>query len=139
MSYVLRADVEVEIPPAFLTQALDDDGDGVEDAGLWAAVVGAVDAEVDGFLSRRYPLPLAEVPASLRAGACVLACEKVHGRRGAHGDKNPWTKRAGDFRKFLEALAKGDAALEVGRVQARPPVSIVSEQSGTVPRRRLNG
>jgi len=139
MPYAVRTDIETEIPPAFLVEALDDDADGIEDAGLWDAINAAVDAEIEGYLSRRYPLPLADVPPSLRAGAAALVLEKLHGRRGKSGDKNPATKRAADFRKMLEAIASGDAALEAGKTNARPPVSIISESAGTVPRQRLNG
>ena len=139
MPYALRSDVEIDIPPAFLIQALDDDGDGIEDPGLWDAILAGTDAEIDGFLSRRYPLPLAVSPPALRAGAAVLVCERIHGRRGLHGEKNPFTKRAEDFRKLLESIASGKASLDVGQAPARPPISVIGEQAGTVPRQRLNG
>lgn len=139
MPYVLRPDVETKIPPAFVVQALDDDADGVEDTGAWDALAAAVDAEIDGYLSRRFPLPLSDTPAALRSGACILACEAIHQRRGAYGDKNPFTVHADAFRARLEAIAAGKAELAITQKPARPGISIISESAGTVPRQRLNG
>ena len=35
MAYLTKADLDGLIPPQFLLEALDDDQDGQEDAGLW--------------------------------------------------------------------------------------------------------
>jgi phage gp36-like protein len=139
MPYALRADIEARIPPAHLTEALDDNGDGLEDVGLFAKIAAGVDSEIDGALSQRYALPLASAPAFLRAGACVLTCETLFQRRGIPADQNPFTAAAGKFRAKLEDIASGKSPLEVGTPPARPPISIITEPAGTVPRSRLNG
>ena len=139
MPYVLRADIEAKIPPAQITEALDDDNDGIEDEGLWDKVAAGVDNEIDGFLSQRYALPLATAPAFLRSGACALACETLFQRRGIPAEQNPFTGAAGKFRTKLEAIATGKSLLEIGTPPAKPPISIITEPAGTVPRHRLNG
>jgi phage gp36-like protein len=139
MSYVVRADVEAIIPPQFVTEALDDDGDGMEDEGLFAALAESVDTEIDGQLSRRYSLPLVNPPASLRSGAKSLLCEALYQRRGISADMNPFAKAAADFRAWLREIATGGAQLVVGTAPAKPPISVISESAGTVPRNRLNG
>lgn len=139
MSYVLRADIASRIPPAFIVEALDDDSDGIEDTGLWDQICATIDSEIDGFLSRRYTLPLSDPPASLRSGASSLMCEALYQRRGIASDSNPHTAAAGRFRAWLQDIATGKSALQVSQSPARAPISIISEPAGTVPRRRLNG
>lgn len=139
MHYTDRDDIEANLPPSFLVQALDDDGDGIEDAGAWAKVSAAVDADIDGYLSRRYPLPLPTIPRILRAFATSLALEKLYNRRGMTGDKNPYTTAANTARDHLAAIANGAENLAVGTGPARPSISVISERSGTKPRSRLNG
>lgn len=139
MSYFTRAALEQLIPPAFVVEALDDDSDGVEDAGLWDEVVAGAENEVDSYLERRYALPLATVPAMVTEAAKIFACEILHQRRGQHGDKNPFTKRAAAHRETLEKIATGDITFGPKQAPAKSPVSIISEPAGTVPRGRLNG
>ncbi len=139
MPYVLRADIEAKIPPTSMIEALDDDADGEEDAGLYDKISAGIDSEIDGYLSQRYPLPLASEPAFLRAGACSLMCETLFQRRGTAPDANPFTAAAAKFRTMLAAIAAGKQPLEVGIAPAKPPISIIYETAGTVPRSRLNG
>ena len=46
-AYVARAQIEALVPPAFLLEALDDDNDGNEDAGVFDAIVEGAQQEVD--------------------------------------------------------------------------------------------
>jgi phage gp36-like protein len=137
--YLLRADVESKIPPAQIAEALDDNGDLLEDPGLWAKMLAAVESEIDGALSRRYSLPLSDPPAYLRAGACALACESLFQRRGIPAEGNPFTAQAAAFRSLLGQLASGKQTLQVGTAPTKPPISIIYETSTTTPSRRLNG
>lgn len=141
MSYISQADLSAEIPADFVTQALDDDADGVPDAGVWELVAAAVDRSVDAYLGRRYavPLTMSPLPAVVAQAALVFACELLHQRRGMSGEKNPYTKRADAWRKTLERIASGEESLTVTTAPTRPPVSIISESAGTVPRGTLNG
>jgi phage gp36-like protein len=139
MPYLVRADIESKIPPAQILEALDDDGDGFEDDDLYDKLAAAVDSDIDGYLSQRYNLPLTSAPAFLRSGACALACETLFQRRGISAELNPFSKAADHFRKKLQAIATGDDKLEISIPAAKPPISIITEPAGTVPRSRLNG
>lgn len=137
--YLNRSDVESKIPPSQIIETLDDDGDRLEDAGLWGKLADAVASEIDGPLSQRYSLPLSDPPAYLRAGACALACEILLQRRGLPAEANPFTSQATTFRSLLRDLATGKQPLQVGAAPARPPISIISEPATNTPSRRLNG
>ena len=112
MSYVADTDaLKAVMPPAKITEALDDDRDGVADPEAFAAVAAYVDDAVDGALGQRYTLPLAAVPSLVSAIALTLFAEALYLRAGFSGDQNPFARRADDARAKLEAVAKGDQDL----------------------------
>lgn len=141
--YSTRADLHAIIPPQFITQALDDNGDGVEDEGLYDEVATAADVAIDGYLSGRYTPPYADpVPALVRESAKVFVAESLYQRRGYAADANPYTARAGHLRKQLEAIGNGNGSLggiPTTSTPQRPPVSTVTEPSRTTPSHTLNG
>ena len=82
MPYVDRALVEARIPAPVLTDALDDDGDGIEDTGVFDNIVAAASQEVDGYLAGLYNVPFTGVaPAKVRAAAFAFTCEAIFQRR----------------------------------------------------------
>jgi hypothetical protein len=108
MPYVLLSDLPADIPPDFLTQALDDDGDGVQDPGLWDLIAQQVSDAIDGDIGVRYAVPLVPnlgrypltngfPPVIVNAGR-TLAAEKLYGRRGTADQRNPWASRANAVR-----------------------------------------
>lgn len=137
--YLVRADIEAALPPQFITEALDDDGDRVEDFGLYDKLAAKIQSEIDGELSRRYTLPLSTVPARLRSGAADLLCELLYKRRSIPADQNPHTAAANTFRTWLADVAAAKTPLIPGQAPARPHISIISEPAGTVPSGRING
>lgn len=140
MSYVTQGDLVNLIPADFVTEALDDDGDGIADDGAWDGVADEVSQEIDSYLEQRFALPLTPpYPAVVSQAAKIFACELLFQRRGIHGDKNPWTARAGHQRTALGNIASGKATLKIGSEPVKPSISIISEDAGTVPRNRLNG
>lgn len=112
MSYVTRADIEAEIEPVRLAQMLDDDRDGSEDTGLFAALADAVDSEIDGVISLAVSVPVSPVPAYLRHAARVLFCDLLYRRAGSGSDLNPYKDRAQDVRDRLDRIADGSASLD---------------------------
>ena len=62
-AYITEQQVEDEFSEPRLRAALDDDGDGLADAGLLDRVIAAASLAVDGFLEGRYIVPLSPVPA----------------------------------------------------------------------------
>jgi phage gp36-like protein len=130
MSYFALSDLEALIPGDFLTQALDDDGDGVADA--WQIVQTAACREVDAILGVRYAVPLpAPYPAVAVHAAVTLAAEACYLRRGMTDEKNPFSKSADAVRKQLREIAAGALPLDpqIGRV--RPSGTLISEPSRT--------
>jgi phage gp36-like protein len=132
MSYITQSDLESRVPPAFIVQALDDDGDGEADAGLWDKVASAVDAQINGRLEGRYAVPLAApVPAVVIEAALVLAAEALYLRRGISGDQNPWSKQADGIRDRLERIGSGKEALKNEVSPARSGGAVIGEPART--------
>jgi phage gp36-like protein len=111
MPYVEQTEIEALIPADFLKQALDDDGDGEVDAGVWDKIVVAVQDEIDAALSPTYDVPFADPPAPVKAAAKVLALWSLYQRRGFSGAANPWETQATRQRDKLDSIGKGDIAL----------------------------
>jgi phage gp36-like protein len=135
MPYVALIDLHGQIPPEFLTQALDDNGDGTADAGIWDAVAAAAAAEVDGMLGQRYAVPFSyPYPALVAHAARLFALDALYKRRGLSGDKNPWEKSADDMRTKLGKVGAGKEPLGPGYDRAKASVSVVKETSKTTSR-----
>jgi phage gp36-like protein len=137
--YFTRSALETLIPPAFIVEALDDNGDGAEDTGLYDEIAAAAVSACDAYLIRRYTLPIAPVPPIVAEAAKIFAAEMLYQRRGIHGDQNPFTARANAQRTTLEHLATGAITLGATAPTAAAPIAIISESAGTVPASRLNG
>lgn len=118
MAYVELADLEGQIPPAFLVQALDDDADGVIDA--WQVVQATACEDVDSLLEGRFavPLTMSPLPRLIRMAARAFACELCYRRRSTPDPENPWKGRADAMRKQLMSITAGDLQLSV---QPAPP------------------
>jgi phage gp36-like protein len=135
--YVLYADMAARLPLDFLVQALDDNGDGAVDPGLWDQVAAAVAKEIDGILGVRFNVPFVNpIPAPVVTAAEVLAAELLYGRRGFQGEeKNPWAAQAKTQRTTLAKIAAGEVPLGPTNNRAKPSASIVSEPSKSSSRR----
>ena len=114
MPYFLRTDVVGRIPPQYLTDALDDDEDGQEDAGLFDNLVATVSNDVDGYLAGIFTTPFFDpAPAQVKAAALVLFFEALYDRRPV-GDNNPWRARANEWRSRLQRIGKRELPLDAG-------------------------
>jgi phage gp36-like protein len=88
MSYAGEADMIAAYGADALIVAADRDGDGVADAGVIEAALAAATAELDSYLSTKYPVPLAApVPAVVRDKAVDIALYKLSQRPGAMTDE----------------------------------------------------
>jgi phage gp36-like protein len=136
MSYTTRAAVEAHIPPDFVVKALDDDNDGNEDTGVFAACLAAVEDEIDGYLEPRYSLPLASVPKMIATAALHLLCEALYARRGYGIDtdpKNPFAGRGSSARALLREIRGGIVPLTTTTEKAKSQVDLIGEQSSLYP------
>ena len=132
MSYVAQTDIEALIPSEFLTQSLDDDGDGQADPGVWDKVVAAVQDEIDGALSPIYDVPFTGViPAAVKAATKVLTLWSLYQRRGFHGEANPWESEAKRQRDKLEKIGNGEIALTVDNTGFSAEGVVITETAKT--------
>lgn len=132
MSYVLQADIEADIPAAFLVQALDDDGDGEIDSGAWDKVAVAVGNDIDGALGQKFSVPIpAPFPAVVKAAARILALWHLYQRRGFHGDANPWEVEAKRTRDKLDKIGSGKEALTPDNLGKMPGGIVITEPAKT--------
>lgn len=130
MPYLLKPDIESDIPPAFLTEALDDAGSGVADPALWDKVEASARDEVDGTLGQRFPVPFeAPIPPVVRHAMRVLVLERLYLRRGLSGDSNPWAAQAAKIREKLTRIANGEEPLTPEINRAKPSVTAITEPS----------
>lgn len=128
--YVELSDLEAEIPPTFLTEALDDDGDGVIDA--WTTVQASACRAVDAALGGRFAVPFPEpYPNVVKEAAVIFAAEKCYTRRGHHDKENPFTARADALRRDLRAIGGGEQPLSPTIERQKPSVSIITEPART--------
>lgn len=132
MAYTARPDIEASLPPQFLDQALDDDGDGSPDDALLDLIIQQVQTEIDGTLGQRFNTPFADPPPSLvRDAARILTLDELYRRRGLAGQQNPWSTRARELRDRLEAIARGEQPLRPGEGQASPSVRTITSPAKT--------
>ena len=135
-AYTTRAKVEGRVPPAFLVEALDDDADGSEDAGVFDQLVADASDEIDAYLEGRYALPLGSTPKLVSTAALFIVCEALYERRGYTADtdpKNPWSQRAANVRDKLAAVSKGEMPLELDIDKGGSQVTAVTEAAKTTP------
>lgn len=117
MNYFDLADLETLIPPQFLTQSLDDDGDG--DGEQFDFVRTAAQDAVDAVLSTRYTVPFSgTIPRIVKRAALVFAAKLCYERRGIHDDANPFTSQAADMGKLLMQIAMGKLPLDAATAAA---------------------
>ena len=93
-----------DIAPAFIAQALDDDGDGFADDDVWSYVLEAAHTRV----AVACPSADARHPDAADYARRMFCLESLYTRRGVSGDANPFTARALDAEKRLKALSSGD-------------------------------
>ncbi|MEI6036097.1 MAG: phage protein Gp36 family protein [Verrucomicrobiae bacterium] len=128
--YIAQSDLAALIPADFLTQALDDDGDGIVDA--WATVQAAACCEVDAILGVRYTVPLpTPYPAVVIHAARTLAAEACYLRRGSPAEKNPFTAAAKTVRLQLRDIALGALPLDPTISRPKPSAILITEPART--------
>ena len=133
--YTMMGQVTAKIPPQFLLEALDDDGDGQADPGIFNQVVANAQTEIDGALGGRYPVPFDNpIPAVVANAALILTCLGIYDRR-VSADKNPFTKQANDVRTQLGEIGDGTKPLVAGTNRVQPSATVITEPAKTSGRR----
>jgi len=130
MAYCAHDEIERLVGPKPFLDMLDDDLDGVEDAGLFDSLASDASGQVDGYLSAQYAVPFSgTVPPFVRQCAKIFVAEILYARRGIVRDANPWTKQADMLRTRLERIAKGDDVLDAQTSGSSDSVEVVTEPS----------
>ena len=133
-------DITGLIPGQFLTEGLDDDGDGQADPAVWTQVAADVKSAIDGVLGARFTVPFENpLPAVVNRAAKILAAEQIYTRRGrvdANGKiVNPFAKQADAIREQLAAIAAGDQPLAPSVERQKPSVSVITAPAKTSSRK----
>lgn len=135
-AYLIMAALVAKIPPQFVTQALDDDGDGVADPGLFDQIVANAQTEIDGILGQRFAVPFQNpIPAIVADAALKLVGYDLYFRRGTADDKNPFKKAADDIRAELKKIAEGAKPLTPDLQRKLPSASAITEPAKTTSKR----
>jgi len=126
VSYVTQQQIAASIPLPTLTDALDDDRDGVADAGLLDNIIAQASQSVDAYLAGIYAVPFADpAPAAVGDAAYTFACEMIYDRRAVAA--NPFKAAADGWRKRLEAIAKREQNLDASVPLAAVPGAAITE------------
>lgn len=117
MAYFTLDQLAALIPLSYLTEGLDDSGDGVEDA--FTKVREAAEKRINGMLSARYSIASVISAAAADQGVAdflsdagtLIAAAMVYGRRGVSADQWPFKGEHSSVMARLRAIAKGDEKL----------------------------
>lgn len=138
MAYVTKADLDGLLPPQFMLEALDDNGDGAEDSGLWDKVAAQASSAVDALLGQRFDVPFsAPIPPLVSQAARVFAASALYRRRGMTADRNPYAKEEERLAAKLSAIGAGKEPLTPDADRAQDSISVISEDAKTYPGGRL--
>ncbi|CCF96534.1 hypothetical protein B7R77_03060 [Ralstonia solanacearum K60] len=109
---------------------------GVIDAVLAASKLAEAEAEIKGYLARRYALPLLAVDPMLKTTACEIARYRLTGAETT--ETQPVRDRYRDALRWLERVATGEVLLvdQLGRALGDPGQSGMGSVK-TVPGRRV--
>lgn len=109
MSYASQNDLSARFGLDELAQVSDQSGRGVLDQDVVDRALEDANAEVDGYLSARYSLPLAlaNIPAILKRVTCDIARYRLWNDRASDEVR----QRYEDARRLLEQIAAGKVRL----------------------------
>lgn len=81
MPYCTQTDLVTRFGQAELVQLTDTTGSGQIDAAVVSQAIADAEAEIDAYLTARYSVPLASVPANLERIACDIARYRLYADR----------------------------------------------------------
>tara|TARA_R110000787_G_scaffold168855_6_gene281576 strand:- start:6301 stop:6720 length:420 start_codon:yes stop_codon:yes gene_type:complete len=108
-NYCTQADLEARFGAQEILELTDRNGDNVADAGVLEGAIADAGATIDTYISKRYDLPLSDIPAALVKTACDLV------RYALHKEDPPDRVAAAhkDAMAFLRDVAAGRAVLDI--------------------------
>jgi phage gp36-like protein len=127
MTYATATDLQQRYGLDELTQLTDTSGAGVPDAAVVALALGDATAEIDGYLSARYVLPLPTVPTALTRITCDIARYRLWADRASDEVR----RRYEDAVKLLTNISKGLVNLGLTDTDTAPTPSQASFTAGS--------
>lgn len=109
MPYATETHLRDRYGDVSLLQLADRDRDGSADPAVIARALADADAEIDGYLAARYPVPVTPAPPRLTDLACSIAWFKLHAQ-GVAKD-GPERMAYDDAVAYLVRVARGEVAL----------------------------
>lgn len=115
MSYTSRAEIETLLPDNVIEEACDQDGNGEEDDGVFAALLALIETEVDALVyTDANPDGDGATAALLTSAARALLCDALYRRRGTVEKENPYLVRAQEARERLRRIGQAVGSVEYG-------------------------
>lgn len=109
LTYTTRAEIDALLPADLVVRACDADGDGIEDTGLFDAVVSVAGDEVEALVAPALDAStLAAAPAVLRDAARKIVCDLLYRRLATPRAENPWAEAADRARELLGRIGAGE-------------------------------
>ncbi len=108
-AYCTKQDLETRFGAEEILELTDRDADGVADDGVLDVAIADAGRTIDSYISKRYDLPLAEIPQRLVKVACDLVRYDLH-------KEDPPERVTTAFKDAMTALrdiAAGRAVLDV--------------------------
>ena len=131
MAYITRTQVEDKILPPILLDALDDNGDGQEDAGRFDSLVATASQEVDGYLAGLFTVPFPDpAPPKVCQAALCFMLEAIFARRSVASNAslaNPYTAQATFWRGHLQKVGNRELPFDAGQEKAFSPGAAIVE------------
>lgn len=138
MPYATRAQITAKLPAPFLNDAMDDNGDGNEDAGLLDQIIATASSDVDAFLAGVYTTPFPDpAPAVVSSATLIFTLKAIYDRRPVGEKGNPWASQYNWWRGRLEKIGNRELPLDAGAEGI--PVSPAAANSNPVVPGRLTG
>jgi phage gp36-like protein len=130
--YFERADLVGPVPAQFILQALDDNGDGVEDDGAFDTLRKNACDDVDALLSPMFDTPFATpFPVLVSQAARTFAAALLYRRRGVLDASNPFAKDATAMSAKLTAIVEKDQPVPKDFPVSVATVTAITEKSKT--------
>lgn len=113
--YISRDEILASIPEPVLRDALDDNGDGLEDDGRLDTIIAGACEECDGLVASRFTVPFATTPALIKSAAHCFACAAIYARRRVPESANPFAKDADYWRSVLRDIGAGNRQIDAAQ------------------------
>lgn len=136
-AYCTQQDLIDRFGQAELLEIADRDSDTVIDAAVVTGAIADAGDEIDGFVGRRYDLPLASTPSLLKVLACDIARYRLY--------KDQPTERVKDAYKEaiarLKQIGDGQVLLDIAGAEPSPiaDTPLVQSQDRVFSRETLKG